>query len=67
MDNITGIQVDRLTPWQQYQTDLQRDDFSYDPAQEQAVLALQQVYDDLLTAQSASGGHWFKLKQQLGL
>ncbi|WP_261922938.1 cell division protein ZapE [Shewanella sp. NFH-SH190041] len=59
--------MDRLTPWQQYQTDLQRDDFSYDPAQEQAVLALQQVYDDLLTAQSASGGHWFKLKQQLGL
>ncbi|MBE8168741.1 MAG: cell division protein ZapE [Shewanella sp.] len=37
-----------FTPWQHYQQDLQRDDFSYDPAQEQAVISLQRVYDDLL-------------------
>jgi cell division protein ZapE len=36
------------TPWQRYQADLQRTDFSYDPAQEQAVLLLQELYERLL-------------------
>ncbi|MEM9256022.1 MAG: cell division protein ZapE [Pseudomonadota bacterium] len=36
------------TPWQRYQADLQREDFSYDPAQEQAVKRLQDLYDRLL-------------------
>ena len=30
------------TPWQRYQIDLERDDFTHDVAQEQAVLLLQQ-------------------------
>jgi len=37
------------TPWQRYQADLARDDFSYDPAQEQAVKLLQDLYERLLT------------------
>jgi cell division protein ZapE len=36
------------TPWQRYQADLQRDDFSQDPAQEQAVKLLQDLYERLL-------------------
>lgn len=37
-----------MTPLQRYQQDLQRDDFQYDAAQEQAVRHLQRLYDDLL-------------------
>ncbi|QYJ81933.1 cell division protein ZapE [Shewanella aegiceratis] len=48
--------MSHLTPWQHYQADLQRDDFSYDPAQEQAVKALQRVYDELLSAQQKPSG-----------
>ncbi|QYJ97162.1 AFG1 family ATPase [Shewanella alkalitolerans] len=48
--------MSHLTPWQHYQADLQRDDFSYDPAQEQAVKALQRVYDELLAAQKKPSG-----------
>ncbi|MEX1222839.1 MAG: cell division protein ZapE [Idiomarina sp.] len=52
------------TPWQQYQSDLQRDDFAHDPAQQQAVEALQRLYDELL-AWRARGGGWFaRLVQQ---
>lgn len=36
------------TPWELYQADLTRDDFSYDPAQEMAVKHLQRLYDDLI-------------------
>ena len=39
------------TPWELYQADLQRDDFSYDAAQEMAVQHLQRLYDDLLAAE----------------
>ena len=37
-----------MTPLQRYQQDLQRDDFQYDAAQEQAVRHLQRLYDDLV-------------------
>ncbi|MGS0680428.1 cell division protein ZapE [Shewanella sp. 125m-7] len=40
--------MSQLTPWQHYQQDLTRDDFSHDAAQELAVKQLQRVYDDLL-------------------
>ena len=40
-----------LTPWQRYQQDIKRSDFAYDPTQEQAVKALQKVFDDLLDVQ----------------
>jgi cell division protein ZapE len=37
------------TPWQRYQADLQSQDFCHDPAQEQAVLLLQDLYERLLS------------------
>ena len=45
------------TPWQRYQADLQREGFSHDPAQEQAVRLLQDLYDRLLARpRQESGG-----------
>ena len=45
------------TPWQHYQSDLQREDFSHDPAQEQAVKLLQDLYERLLVhRRERSGG-----------
>lgn len=37
-----------MTPKQRYQADLQREDFSHDAAQAEAVEKLQRLYDDLL-------------------
>ncbi|RUO66082.1 cell division protein ZapE [Pseudidiomarina planktonica] len=51
------------TPWQQYQSDLQRDDFEHDPAQQQAVEALQRLYDDLLAWRARGNGWLAKLRQ----
>ena len=47
-----------MTPAQRYQNDLQTADFSYDPAQEQAVEHLQQLYERLLAVEQTaqSGG-----------
>lgn len=36
------------TPWSRYQADLKRPDFTHDPAQEDAVKALQALFDELL-------------------
>lgn len=47
------------TPWQRYQADLQRDDFLPDPAQEEAVLLLQDLYDRLLAGAGNHGGGVF--------
>ena len=57
------IYVSHLTPWQHYQQDLTRDDFSHDVAQEQAVKQLQRVYDDLiaLNSQGRSSNKLFSL------
>ena len=41
----------QTSPWQRYQNDLKQDDFSHDPAQEQAVLLLQDLYERLIAAQ----------------
>jgi cell division protein ZapE len=41
-----------MTPRERYQFDLQRDDFNYDPAQEQAVELLQDLYERLIAAES---------------
>jgi cell division protein ZapE len=41
---------DMMTPWQRYQADLQREGFSYDSAQEQAVLLLQDLYERLVAS-----------------
>ncbi|WP_148254812.1 cell division protein ZapE [Aidingimonas lacisalsi] len=37
------------TPLARYRSDVSRDDFEYDPAQEEAVKHLQRLYDDLLS------------------
>lgn len=37
-----------MTPWERYQQDLQRDDFTHDPAQESAVRALQDLHERLI-------------------
>ncbi|KPH65097.1 ATPase [Pseudoalteromonas porphyrae] len=50
-----------MTPWQKYQQDLQRDDFVYDAAQENAVRHLQRLYDDLTTQKPATQGWFAKL------
>lgn len=49
------------TPWQRYQADLQRPDFSPDPAQEAAVRLLQALYERLLQRQARSRGWWQRL------
>ena len=41
-----------MTPRERYQADLEQPDFSYDPAQEQAVDHLQDLYERLLAAQN---------------
>ncbi|UCX06042.1 cell division protein ZapE [Shewanella glacialimarina] len=48
--------MSQLTPWQHYQQDLTREDFSHDSAQEQAVRSLQRVFDEIIaTNQPISG------------
>lgn len=44
------------TPWQRYQADLQREGFSHDPAQEQAVLLLQDLFERLVASRSGRDG-----------
>lgn len=48
--------MSQLSPWQHYQQDLTREGFSHDPAQEQAVKALQRVYDELIAASEPASG-----------
>jgi cell division protein ZapE len=55
------------TPWERYQVDLKREDFSHDPAQEEAVRLLQDLYDRLLRRYNASesvGGWLRRLRKQ---
>lgn len=42
------------TPWELYQEDLQRDDFSYDADQEKAVKHLQRLYEELVADYQAN-------------
>ena len=44
------------TPWQRYQADLQRKDFTHDPAQEQAVHLLQDLFERLLARRRERSG-----------
>ena len=63
---ITILDDINLSPRQRYQQDLQREDFAHDPAQESAVLLLQDLYDRLIVAQNeqrtgfARVRRWFK-------
>lgn len=45
-----------ITPWQRYQADLQREDFSHDPAQEEAVRLLQDLFERLVDADTSRDG-----------
>ena len=53
-----------MSPWERYQQDLLRDDFSHDPAQERAVLALQDLYERLLARRRARGGLGGRLRSR---
>ncbi|MBZ5874671.1 cell division protein ZapE [Chromohalobacter israelensis] len=62
------------TPLEKYRQDLQRDDFQYDPGQEEAVKHLQRLYDELMQAPrqspsapaSSSGGLKSKVAKLFG-
>ncbi len=43
-----------MTPLERYKQDLQREDFSYDAAQEMAVKQLQRLYNDLVAQKEVS-------------
>jgi cell division protein ZapE len=47
-EGFSSLSDSNLSPLQRYQLDLQREDFSYDVAQEQAVALLQDLYERLL-------------------
>jgi cell division protein ZapE len=57
---------DHTSPWQRYQADLLREDFSHDPAQEHAVSLLQDLYERLVlreqAASGALGGLWRRVR-----
>lgn len=55
----------RLTPLERYQQDLERPDFEKDPAQEDAVLRLQSLYDKLVEAESDRDKAMVKLRLKL--
>ena len=55
-----------ISPWERYQQDLQKSDFSHDLSQEQAVKALQTVFDNIV-ARSVKEQKWSSaLRQSLG-
>lgn len=55
------------TPWQRYQADLQREDFSHDPAQEEAVKLLQDLYERLVAHRmEGRGGLLGRLRRMRG-
>lgn len=53
------------TPWQRYQADLQREGFSHDPAQENAVRLLDELYQRLLERQKQRDGLLASLLKKL--
>ncbi len=56
-----------MTPLERYKKDLERDDFSFDPAQEMAVKHLQRLYDELVAyTPPKSEGFAGKLKGLFG-
>jgi cell division protein ZapE len=55
-----------LTPWQRYQNDLAREDFSHDPAQEAAVRRLQDLFERLQARPAAGSGVLARLSRRFG-
>lgn len=59
-----------MTPYEQYQQDLERPDFFHDPVQEAAVRQLQDLYDRLLARRAGRQGvfaRWRKPQPEKGL
>jgi cell division protein ZapE len=54
--NSSAFSPNVMTPLQRYQQDLKRPDFSFDPAQQQAVELLQDLHDRLLRGSGAEPG-----------
>tara|TARA_R110002110_G_scaffold91264_2_gene237618 strand:- start:245380 stop:246480 length:1101 start_codon:yes stop_codon:yes gene_type:complete len=55
------------TPWQRYQKDLEKEGFSHDPAQEEAVRLLQDLYERLVARHAQGrGGMLGRLRRALG-
>jgi cell division protein ZapE len=55
-----------MTPWERYQADLLRADFSEDPVQSIAVQHTQALYDSLLSKQAHENGLITVIKNTLG-
>ncbi|MDP5054140.1 MAG: cell division protein ZapE, partial [Congregibacter sp.] len=53
-----------LTPWQRYQEDLKKDDFSHDAAQEAAVRRLQDLYDRVLARHAQNTSFAGRVRQR---
>lgn len=51
-----------MTPWERYQKDLGREDFTHDAAQEQAVRELQDFYERLLLRRTERAGFLGRLR-----
>ena len=54
-----------MTPWERYQKDLSREDFTHDAAQEQAVRELQDFYERLLRTRAERSGFLGRLRGRL--
>lgn len=58
--------MSQLTPLEKYRQDLTQDDFSYDEAQENAVMHLQRLYDELVAVPVTKTSMMGKLKGMFG-
>jgi cell division protein ZapE len=54
------------TPWQRYQHDLTREDFTHDAAQEEAVRQLQDLFERLIARDRRHSGFTGRLARRLG-
>jgi len=53
-----------MTPLSRYKKDLQRSDFSYDAAQEEAVKELQHLYERIIASENTSSGFFSRIFQK---
>ena len=54
-----------MSPWERYQSDMQRQGFTADPAQRVAVDYTQQLYDDLVSEYKKSDGFFSRLSKSV--
>jgi cell division protein ZapE len=68
-DTIAGeihLEQNMTSPWERYQQDLKRDDFTHDLSQEQAVKSLQRVYEQLISRADKEGSFFGKALRKTG-